>query len=328
MEAGVGRLTRIQKSVNLKTTRLLLLVIPLTLLALGFYVASLYGLFWEKLLGKPTFEVTTLMLAVMAIIFGVIQFRDAWKHTEEMEDIADSVSTRYIGNFPKNLKDVVNLTTAARRELLVMADFVNYGHYWKPEGYEELLRELELARDNGVKVRFLVHDEKPAMQVLQRLLPEEKCWPPRASDESYEHFFFVYPGIERPKNYDEFLSILRRKGREAASQLFDKGVQIKLMPNQERLFFCVEDDEEAVFSLENVGDTEPLCFRTRDAKLIKTLKDRFEGNWNSAKEYLKAVKTVGATKEISRAKSTSRRVEPTDLPPHSVLPPEDSQERP
>jgi hypothetical protein len=301
METDASPLTRFWRYVDARISRLRLSLFALTLLSTASYIA------FEAYTGHLDSEKLALPISLMALSLGVIQFADAWAHTRKMDGIADSVSTRYIGNFPKNLTDVCTLTKAARRELLVMVEFVNYGHYWKPEAFEEFSRELELARDRGVKVRFLAQKQDAAKQALQELLPEKELWPPKESDELYKHFFSVYPGIEKPKDYYEFLETLLRKGREAASKLFDKGVSIKLAPNSDRLFLCVEDGEEAVFSFKNAAGGEPLCFRTRDAKLIETFKDLFNGHWERGREYLPEVKEAKAAARESEIKPEPRK---------------------
>jgi hypothetical protein len=300
METKTSLATRLWQYLNARFSHLRLSLFALTLLATGSFLA-----FHAH---RNTLNEASLAFAIslMALSLGLIQFADAWAHTRKMDGIADSVSTRYIGNFPKNLADVCTLTKAARCELLIMVEFVNYGHYWKPEAFEEFSRELELARDRGVKVRFLAQKQDAAKQALQEHLPEKESWPPKESDELYKHFFSVYPGIEKPKDYYEFLETLLRKGREAASKLFDKGVSIKLVPNSDRLFLCVEDGEEAVFSFKNAAGGEPLCFRTRDAKLIETFKDLFNGHWERGREYLPEVKEAKAAGRESEIKPEPR----------------------
>ncbi len=290
------------------------LVITLALL-----VGTLFAL-WElhllgPFLGSRSFNITTFVLAAVAIIFASIQFADSRRHSRKMEDIAASMSTRYIGIFPKDMEDIIEVVNIADRQLIVMADFVDYGHYSNPKEHEEFMERINEARDRGVDVRFLVYGKDPATTALKQQFPAEQ-WNREKAGPQFDHFFSIYRGIRRPDSHEEFLNILRRKEREATSQLLDKGVGIRLLPNQEKLFFWLEDDEDAVFSFENIGTEEPLCFRTRDAKIIETFRCLFKRNWDSAKNYLETM----TTREHAPQIVASRKPEIDALPAHTVLP--------
>jgi len=252
-------------------------VIPLLLglIVLGLVSWTFGGLGFLEVLGLGY------LLAIVAIYFATIQFLDSGKQIKRIEDIALSMTTRYIGKFPDNLPGLIDVVRAAKRELLIFADFVGYGSYSNPKEYDEFFDKLnDAACNRQVKVRFLVYDEKPARESLARQFPEVEFEKTRKSPE-FECFFGRNPGIAKPKTpaeltHAEFLDVLRKDEEGFKTRLCNKGVEISYLPSQERLFFWMGDQEEAVFSFEDVRAGELLCFRTRDARLLQTFKYIFE----------------------------------------------------
>ena len=277
--------TRLDSSLPLR------LLVPVVITALFFAVLLGLGVLKKMPADTKVFDVVTLGLAVMAIVFGFIQFLDARRHGRKMEEIASSMSTRYVGGFPKDIDDIVDVAGTADREILVMASFADYGHYSKPDSFERLLEKIHAALSRKVSVKFLVYGDDAAAEALRRRYPAEGFAEERLSPR-FEHFFLsYYEGIRKPTTHVEFLGILHRKTREVMSNLFDRGAEIRLLDEQERFFFWIEDDEEVIFSFENgAAHGHPLCFRTRDARLIDTFREIFEQNWGSSLEWSKTFK--------------------------------------
>lgn len=257
----------------------LALIVTPGLLALALYALRAIGLF-DPLLRRPTFHVVTIVLAVLAIIFASIQFVDSLYQRRKMEAIAESMSTRYIGLFPKNLEDIHDVAKLSDRDLMIMADFVDYGQYSNPEAYTKFFQEVSAACDRGVTVRFLVYAEPAATEAFRQQFPPDE-FDEIKSSRTFRHYFEKYRGVDKPASYEEFFRILRKRERDIAEHLLDKGVKIRVLPKEERLFFWLADDEDAVFSFENVGAKDPLCFRTQDAKLIEIFRGIFDAIWNN-----------------------------------------------
>jgi hypothetical protein len=267
------------------------------------------------------FEIAGFVLAVVAIVFASKQFMDAHEHSRKMEEIASSMSTRYVGDFPKNLDDIVEVAGLADREILVLANFVDYGHYSKPESFERFLEKLHSALSRNVAVRFLVYNDALAAEILEKRFPEDQFGEESQTTRFRNFFATYYKGIRKPDNHKDFLGVLRRKRREVAMDLFDHGAKISTLSKQEQVFFWLEDSEDTVFSFENVGSGDPLCFRTRDAKLIETFSEMFEQSWKSAPDYLKELRMPIATiRQASGSEPSSptppiRIVAPHNYPP-------------
>jgi hypothetical protein len=239
-------------------------------------------------------QATTLALALQGIIFGFyirwdsdrqrIVTNQRWrKQLEQMQEIAQSMSTRFIGSFPKHLGDIAEVVSHAADEVLIIADCVDYGSFSDPVGHRKLLDAIGMARDKSVTIRMLICAEPAAITVSS---PHwETTFDEMSGTTEFEQYFdVVYPGKPRPSNDREFKAILLEHHELVRKQLSDRGVKIEPLPqgvaDKVGLFFWMEDMTDAVYLFANTGTrARGLAFRTRDAKFLEILKDAFERNW-------------------------------------------------
>ncbi len=127
---------------NLKVKSLANVSPPVVALLISLLVVSL-GLvvLWRlhvlaKFFASAGFQVTAFVLALLAIIFGCIQFWDSRRHSWKMQQVAESMSTRYIGVFPKDMDDIIKVVNLADQERLIMSDCADYGSYSRPETHQ------------------------------------------------------------------------------------------------------------------------------------------------------------------------------------------------
>jgi len=230
------------------------------------------------------FQIAAFILAILAIIFGSIQFWDAREQSAQIQRVAKSMSTRYIGMFPKNMDDIVEVVRAADRELLIMCDFIDYGSYSRPETHQVLFEELKKARERNVSVKCLVYDKKSAQETLASQFKRPTFAQTRESP-AFKHYFEYWPGI-KPRDgkmgftYDEFMEILRQNQDKFTNDLHDKGVEIQTLSERALFFFWLQDNQDAVLQFEDIGAEEQgLAFRTLDAKLVETFSGVFGRLW-------------------------------------------------
>lgn len=235
------------------------------------------------------FQVAVFVLAIVAIAFACIQFTDARQQSVEMELIAKSMSTRYIGLFPKDMDDIIEVVKEAENELLIMTDCVDYGSYSNPKAFRQLLDELVNARDRAVSVRWITYDNKLAETTLQSQFKEAEFSDTQKSLR-YRAFCEHWSGVEpRDPNLGftrlEFLDLLRNKCDGYKKSLSDKGVKFGSLSERLWLFFFMQDRQEAVFLFEDIGAEERgLAFQTRDAKLVETFAGIFERSWKAVEK--------------------------------------------
>jgi hypothetical protein len=242
------------------------------------------------------FETVTLVLALLAIIFALIQFRDSKKQNEKMEDvagrmndIAKSMSTQFVGLFPKNMDSITSVVGKADKQLDIMVDFVGYGHYSDPEEFSRYLAAIKDARQEGVEVRMLIYGEDAALKSQgsqYSQFKEHNFQDKEMKCDRFQHFFGeCYPGVKTPQTWCDFNAVIDGFQLDFQRDLLQKGIQIRVVSEMMLMFAWIEDKQEAVFAFLNSGENyRELSFRTQDANLIAVFVDRFESAWTSGKK--------------------------------------------
>lgn len=269
----LSRLIAQIKTIRTVSAPVVVFVISLTLLTVAIFMLWRSGLL-PKLLATTALQFATIVLAVLAILFGSIQFWDSRRHGSRIEHLTKSMSTRYIGMFPKDMDDIIEVIRLADRDLLIVCDFIDYGSYSRPKTHQLLFDELKKARERGVEVRCLVYDDKLAQKILLNQFKEPEFQQTCRSNE-FKQYFEYWSGIQHDAddgfNHAAFLEILTKKQKKFETDLLDQGVQIQTLSEKAILFFWMQDKLDAVFSFVDIGsDDAGLAFRTRDAKLVET----------------------------------------------------------
>jgi uncharacterized protein YoxC len=260
----------------------------------------------------------TLVLAVFAILFAIIQFSDSLALKRRMrrvlsneetllgkvdgvvtaenqlldranvlvkaiEGVARSLSSRFIGTFPKNMKDIVAVVQQADRYALILTDWVGYAMYSNPlefEGYRRTLNDLRTRPRGGVPVLMAAFNEEGLRKHFGDQFRRED-FPLEKEKDRFKTFFDRYhPGRKPPETYEEFLSDLLRIEFELRADLRDVGVAIQELGDRSLILLWMEDGEDAVFCFQTHGGNERgLSFRTREIGLITSLHDIFSARW-------------------------------------------------
>jgi len=217
-------------------------------------------------------------LAIIAIIFAVIQFVDARVQERHMTEVARSMSTRFIGLFPKNMNEITEVVHHADKHLDIMVDFVGYGHYSNPRGFDTYYNEL-LSKRPKVDIRMIVYGSNPAAasQTSQFDFDQEK------TSERFDYFFRkAHSGRKVPTTPKEFDDALYEYQNEYKKKFCDQGFQIRTVDHAFLFFMWLEDSEQAAFSFQNTGERErEISTRTSDANLISPMHQIFVRTWNT-----------------------------------------------
>ncbi len=198
-----------------------------------------------------------------------------------MRKIADSMSTSYIGEFPKNMDAIIKVTGAAAKKLDIMVDFAGYGNYSNPEAFNTYFRTLlDPHRGKRITVRVLLYDEKAGRESRDRQL-RQNFEKERGSEIFQRYFHEEHVTFSLPQTYEQFSQDLTEIEKQYEQQLTEKGVEIRHTPQTLLFYVWLEDDEEAIFSFQNTeGGEREISFHTRDTALIRTFENTFQRVWN------------------------------------------------
>lgn len=249
-------------------------------------VTIIVGLTWTPLRARypwlpdlPAGE----LLAFLAISFAIVQFIDARRQEGAMTKIALSMSTRFIGPFPKNLKEIAEVVSKASRHVYAIVDFVGYGQYSAPEIYTMYLHALENALMRKVEIRIICYDSVAAGKDLLQQFPDDpEKFEGKRNQDIFRKYFEIHKGVDPPTDNAGLRAILKDRQEANATQLSAKGLKINFAPDSPAFFFWLEDDQEAVFAFKNVSQAERgLSFRTQDAHLVQQFRDIFDRRWKA-----------------------------------------------
>lgn len=226
------------------------------------------------------------ILASIAIIFACVQFVDSRRQRHRMNEIAKSMSTRFVGVFPKNMGDVIEVVGKSSQSVDIMIDICAYGHYSYPEFFMEYSHALESlsAKGEGVTVRMIVYDQARAAQDQDDVFYNVPGFFEReVTSKRFEKFFKLNRGWTEPTTEEGLKEVLFSEQAIHQDNLRRKGVEIRTISETMLLFMWLSDRQEAVFSFRSEKGERELSFRTRDGNLLVTMGDVFEQVWRKAK---------------------------------------------
>ncbi len=207
-------------------------------------MASRTGHFFERI--APLASGITLLAALVTVIqlgLAIVSARDTQR-------IAESVSTRFIDNFPRNIPALVKLVETARDTIVICADYAGYGEFSNREGFEDYRHALTKAVAAKVKVNMFLYDEAAMREALKRQFPDE-----------VDSFF--------QKEIDRELAI--------RNEFKNSGITITDVHTDLPVFLWLVDGREAIFSFHVFrsapGDSfREAAFRTLDARFVEVLR--------------------------------------------------------
>jgi hypothetical protein len=234
------------------------------------------------------------VLAILAIIFATIQFVDSrlqehlmkeqrlrmLNQSNQMEGLAKSMSTRFVGNFPLNMSEIVDVVSKTDARLDIMCDVAAYGHYSQPTLFANYRNHIQAKRSANIDVRLIVY----ANDIYERLLSErfaEAKFEDEKKSARLNLFFKSNPQHNLPETHADFLAALRQEQLSILRSFMNSGVKVKTVTDTRLLSMWLEDDEDVVFGFQNpIDTTKEVSFRSRDGNLIKVMHDVFEEAWS------------------------------------------------
>jgi hypothetical protein len=201
--------------------------------------------------------------------------------SRDTAQIANSMSTQFIGEFPYNLSTLTQVLSAAKAHVEVMVDIVAYGHYSSPEAFLQYFQQLErIAVEPNVQLRMIVYDERLNAIGRDDQFGGQESFAAIKCDRKFEQYFAKHTQ-QIPDNYTAFINFLKVREEQRKSALQNDGAEVRDSDERFRFFLWLVDDVEVVFAFQVCGEHfREICFRTKDGNLIHTFADVFRQAWN------------------------------------------------
>lgn len=252
---------------------------------------------------KEFLRVGVEIAAVVAVILATIQFKDAREHKRDLAEqmgqleeqtrgllkIEQSLSTRYLGLFPRYVTEITELVKQARQEILILCDYPAYACFSDAKACLLYERAIEDKIIDGVKIRLICYDDDSRAEFHEKQFPQRGSqwseWKShRDNRPRLETMFRDYRNAARltATSIDEidelgFEQLMLAANRRVRDETFVKAAQMIEVNTYMPIYFWLVDDTEAVFSIPSLTDKAvEHGFRTISNDFIHAFRDMWE----------------------------------------------------
>ena len=223
-------------------------------------------------------ELIGVFLGVVALVVGIIHVVEIRRALGHLRAVQSSISTQYLGEFPRFLKDIVNLVNGAQRTLVIFCDYPGYGEFTDPARALEYQQAIERQKRANVTIDFTCLDANTRKKNIAEQFGGQD-WVDWAKDEEKREKilrFMRNTGHADPQKatMTEVIDALHALDERLLSEPYLKPVrQIVLhMP----IYFWIADKQKAIFTIPTVGRSFEHGFLTSDHALIQALLEMYE----------------------------------------------------
>jgi len=229
----------------------------------------------------PSLPILGLVLTVAALLISSWQTWLAHSQTQDLTAIKESLSTRFLGQFPDYTDDIAELIDSAEREVRIVCDVPGYGIISQPRGWFAMHQAIQRKAQQGVDITATFYDlaqrDRIVTEQINQLPNRLKTWtaPGSPMRDSLQNFIQRYGNdlsIDE-LTFDQYLAV----SRDAHEQVLDTtyfGVNHHTTARQLPLYFWLVDGREAIIAIPTYGDASTeYGFRTTDGNFIEALAD-------------------------------------------------------
>ena len=286
-------------------------ILDVAALGWGFRAKILFAFSW--VLKNWTWEWVFRGAEIVALAIGFCAAWGAYRHAQHLKEVTQSLSTRFIGAFPKHLDEITKRMNSATESIKILADCVDYGSF-EPEAHAELIHAHLTALPKPVEIKMIIwgpaqpmsrankyrepaHRETRVFRravrkllrkwsrdvnfnaELPRLLSKVlKIAPPHTCTDIERIRRCLEKRRYRTAKADAFEALQLCLHQYTLERLRGCGTIIACNPDRTldpELFFWIIDGKEALYALPTPGKDAPL-FYTNDRNVLLALEANFE----------------------------------------------------
>lgn len=235
-------------------------------------------------------EIVGLVLAILALIVGMYHLKEINETVEKVDEVnkslagqiqktdatlsrvRDTLSTRYLSNFPVFLPDITELVRSAKESVVIFCDIPGYGVFSDPENAGRYFDQLEQKRRQpGFRLELTCMDDKSRHEYIVEQFRSFN-WQAWQQNQALRHRLEVFAAsrdievraLSTPEN---LIAEIEKANAETFQHTFlGKGVRT---PAQMPLYFWIADNRAAIFAVPALSaDAIEYGFATSDKDLI------------------------------------------------------------
>lgn len=222
-------------------------------------------------------------ITVFGLVFSLWQASKSAQSQASLNILASTISTKYVGTFPEELPEITALIERTQKTLCIVTDFVTYGNWSDPAGFERYKAALLSTKQRKVDVTMVVYNPATLPGQIEKQLGKDDDVGAFKALENSPHWksFFEFYHLPEPQNMKEFQDYWLGEQRKLGDEL--RKMQVKVVPRTAPFptFFWLRDDQEAIFVFNwvHADDTnaQTVAFRTVDPKILDMMRNLYKG---------------------------------------------------
>ncbi len=232
-------------------------------------------------------------IAIWQTRLAISQNRDASSQANRLGQIADALSTKYIGPYPQYIAQIPEVLSRATRQIRVLCSVPMHGVFNSPDAWLKSKQAIEAfladsTSDRELRCVFATKEEREKLQRNQYKSLEAN-WEKWNHDPDNQKKLLSLLNRVAPrdaaasKTFEGFLQLLERASVRELSTTFERALisEIEYPPP---MFLWIADDKEAIFVLKTTyPEFRAEAFWTSDARLIQSLTKIHESYMLSSK---------------------------------------------
>lgn len=223
----------------------------------------------------PQITVVVQVGAVVSLLLALYQLGQVGKTDRSLREISESMSTKYVGEFPDHVPEITRLIGTANKKVTIVCDLLGYGYYSSPHQYQRY-RAAILGLNSGVEATIAIYGKERACQAAKEQLGDS--FEDIVKSDSYKNYVSYYNigKDEEPKDTHEFYEKWKSDYETQCADFNVRHVVIREVTNKNKtipVYFWIIDDRSAIFSFPSLSiDPPEVAFKTSDRDLINIFK--------------------------------------------------------
>ncbi len=246
------------------------------------------------------FSTVSLIITVIALLIAVWQTvlsirsskessqltKNIEKHEEKLNRIQESLSTKYLDQFPFYLNDIAKLLDRAKQRIFIIVDIPGYGIFSNPNGWLLFKQSIERKVNEGIEVSVILYSKEKRIKILKEQFHhkgnEFKEWINSSimKDKVNKYLQRFGEGFKLSElTHESYIQISENAQLKILNEIFSS-IDIFETDDFIPIYFWMIDDSEAIFSIPAfTEDATEHGFFTSDQSFIKALiqmRDRYK----------------------------------------------------
>jgi len=197
--------------------------------------------------------------------------------SKKLIDIYSSMSTKFIGKFPHQFGEIIELIKTTKKELVIVTDFPAYGCISNPSKFAEYINTLSnLLTVKKVKVTLICYNREKQLEYLKlQFNIKEPSKLIDMKDLKKAKLFAQEFNLPKLNTYNDLFEQLLNKNFEVFKLFEQKGQDVYQTGLHLPMFFwLIDESNQSIFSLYvHAKKSVEISFITEDIYVLKHLLD-------------------------------------------------------